>query len=53
MPFKDFPAGIPVIPMVRVLAQYANAKGLPFNPGKWESIVRTFNHYQIFAAIKN
>lgn len=45
--------GIPLIPMVNILKQYAKAKGLQLDPRRWESIIRTFNHYQIFAALKN
>ena len=37
---------IPIIPMVKILTQYAVAFGLPMNRGNWESIVRTFEIYK-------
>lgn len=45
--------GIPLIPMIKVLRQYAAANSLPFDGRRWESIKRTFNHYQIHVIYKN
>ncbi len=45
--------GIPVIPMVKILKQYAEAHDLPFNMNRWEEIIRCFNHYQIHIIYKN
>jgi hypothetical protein len=45
--------GIPVIPMVRILRQYASANNLPFRMTRWEEIIRCFNHYQIHICYKN
>ncbi len=45
--------GIPVIPMRRILIQWAAARNIPFNPKSWESIVRCFNAYNLQAKIQN
>jgi hypothetical protein len=44
MKANHFPA-IGVVSMLPILKQYATANQLPLNPRNWESIVRTFNHY--------
>lgn len=44
---------IPVIPMVRILKQYAAARALPLDIRSWESIVRTFNLYSQDAQFLN
>lgn len=44
---------LPTIPMVGILQQYAYANKLPFDIHNWESIVRTFNHYNLTAQILN
>lgn len=44
---------IPVIPMIRILKQYAEGKGLPLNTRNWESIVRTFYTYNSDAKFLN
>jgi len=36
---------IPMIPMLRILKQYAAAKNLPLKATSFESIIRTFQHY--------
>lgn len=45
--------GIPVVPMVNILRQYAAARNLPFRMNRWEEIIRCFNHYQIHVSLKN
>jgi len=44
---------LPTIPMVAILQQYAAANNLPFERTNWESIVRTFNHYNQTAKTLN
>lgn len=44
---------LPAIPMVSILQQYAAAHKIPFERTNWESIVRTFNHYNETAKILN
>lgn len=44
---------IPVMPMVRILKQYAQAHNLPLDPKSWESIVRCYAKYERDAQIKN
>lgn len=38
--------GIPIIPMVRILKQYATAHDFPLDIRNWESIVRCFLAYK-------
>lgn len=44
---------IPVIPMIRILKQFAASKNIPLDARRWESIVRCFNIYQSDAQFKN
>ena len=44
---------IPIIPILKILKQFAKAKNLPLNPKSWESIVRTFILYNEYAQTKN
>lgn len=37
---------IPVIPMVKILIQYAAAHNMPLNVRSWESITRCFEVYK-------
>jgi hypothetical protein len=45
--------GLPVIPMVTILRQYAAANKLPFRMNRWEEIMRCFHHYCIHIPFKN
>lgn len=45
--------GIPVVPMVNILKQYAAANDLPFRMNRWEEIVRCFSHYCLHVCHKN
>lgn len=44
---------LPAIPMVNILQQYAAGHNLPFDRKNWETVVRTFNHYNQTAKILN
>lgn len=44
---------IPVIPMLKILKQYAAARNKPLNIHSWESIVRCFNAYVQDVQFKN
>jgi len=46
------PKHIPAIPMVSILKQYAAAHNLPFDT-RWETIVRTYQHYSQTAKYLN
>lgn len=43
---------IPAIPMVNILRQYAYANKMPWD-GRWETIIRIFNHYSLTAQYLN
>lgn len=43
-------AGIPCLPMVRILQQYAKAKGINYNRRDWDSIALTFQKYVLDAS---
>lgn len=42
-----------MIPLMKILKQYADAKNIPFERKNWESIVRTFIKYNRDAQILN
>ena len=44
---------IPVIPMIRILTRYAEARNIPLDVRRWESIIRCFKMYELDAQIKN
>lgn len=44
---------IPVIPMLKILIQYAASRNIPLDSRRWESIVRCFEKYKLDAQIKN
>lgn len=44
---------IPVIPMIKVLAQYAKSRNIPLDVRRWESIVRCYKMYELDASLKN
>jgi hypothetical protein len=46
------PDNIPAIPMVSILRRYAYENKLPWD-GRWETIVRVFNHYSLTAKYLN
>lgn len=43
---------IPAIPMTLILSQYAKAHNMPWD-GRWETIMRVFNHYCLTAKALN
>jgi hypothetical protein len=43
---------IPAIPMVSILRRYAYENKLPWD-GRWETIMRVFNHYSLTAKYLN
>lgn len=45
--------GIPMIPMLKVLKNFAAANNIPLKATSYESIIRCFNIYQIRTANKN
>lgn len=45
--------GIPAIPMIKILRQYAVDNNLPFKINNWETIVRLFNRYCTLTSLKN
>ena len=44
---------IPVIPMIRILTQYAEARNIPLDVRLWESIIRCMRRYELDAQLKN
>lgn len=44
---------LPVIPMIKILIQYAAARNIPLDMRRWESIVRCYKMYLVDAEIKN
>lgn len=47
-----FGKGIPVIPMMRTLRQFAKARKLPFD-SRWETIIRLYKLYNKSAEVLN
>lgn len=45
--------GVPAIPMIQILTQWAIANGVPLDAKRWESILRCFNLYNEVAQLKN
>ena len=44
---------IPVIPMLKILIQYAASRNIPLDSRRWESIVRCYKMYEVDAKLKN